>query len=306
MAAKSAALAACCAANTIGRPGKSSWSFANATRLPAKEIGADQGGEEHRADVITRDVAARGRQTVKLGGGHERCGPAADAVEERHHLWDGRHLHEACRGDSDNGSDRHPRCDQPVLVDVPVEEREDDGDGHADRSDHVPGTGRGRSTQAANPDDQEDGRDEIGEVDRRLRQRERSRHLRLNISSMRSVTRKPPTTLTVAKTTAMNASTCSSLESADPGHEHGADENDPVDRVRPRHQRGVQHRRDLGDDLEADEDGEDEDGDAVEEAQTATGSFSTRPSWVTHVSRVISSSKSSVSRASSIRWSRKV
>src|SRR5215211_991149 len=123
---------------------------------------------------------------MELGGGYERCGPAADAVEERHHLRNGRHLHDARRGDSDNGSHRHPRCDQPVLVDVRIEEREDDGDGHPDRRDHVPGTGRRRSAEAANPDDQEDGRDEIGEVDRRLRQRERSRHLRLNISSMRS------------------------------------------------------------------------------------------------------------------------
>ena len=39
---------------------------------------------------------------------------------------------------------------------------------------------------------------------------------RLNISSMRSVTRKPPTTLIVAKTTATNASAFSRSESAEP------------------------------------------------------------------------------------------
>ena len=56
------------------------------------------------------------------------------------------------------------------------------------------------------PTDQEDRRDEVREVDRRLRQREERRHSTagfdgsaLNISSMRSVTRKPPTTLIVAE-----------------------------------------------------------------------------------------------------------
>src|SRR6185312_1658687 len=82
-----------------------------------------------------------------------------------------------------------------------------------------------------------------------------------------------------------------------PGDEHRADEDDAVDRVRPRHERRVQHRRDLRDDLDADEHGQDEHRDAVQKshAHAATGSLSTLPSCVTQVSRVISSSKSSVS-----------
>src|SRR4029079_18546591 len=47
--------------------------------------------------------------------------------------------------------------------------------------------------------------------------------------------------------------------------EHRADEDDPVDRVRARHQRRVERRRDLADDREADEDRQDEDGQRVEE-----------------------------------------
>src|SRR6185369_2417198 len=86
-------------------------------------------------------------------------------------------------------------------------------------------------------------------------------------------------------------------------------EDDAVDRVRPRHERRVQHRRDLRDDLDADEHGEDEDRDAVEKrhAHADSGSLSTLPSCITHVSRVISSSKSSVSsEPPPRRWLRKV
>src|SRR4029077_20581609 len=43
------------------------------------------------------------------------------------------------------------------------------------------------------------------------------------------------------------------------GHEHRADDHDPVDRVRAAHQWGVQSRRHLRNDFEADEDREDED-----------------------------------------------
>src|SRR4029079_469086 len=41
-------------------------------------------------------------------------------------------------------------------------------------------------------------------------------------------------------------------------HEHRADDDDPVDRVRAGHERRVERRRDLRDDLEAHEDREDE------------------------------------------------
>src|SRR2546423_8315355 len=45
----------------------------------------------------------------------------------------------------------------------------------------------------------------------------------------------------------------------------GPHQDDPVDGVRPRHQRGVQDGRDLGDDFDADEDREDEEGEFVEQ-----------------------------------------
>ena len=45
----------------------------------------------------------------------------------------------------------------------------------------------------------------------------------------------------------------------EPEHEHRADDHDPVDRVRPRHQRRVQQRRHLRDHLDPEEDREHED-----------------------------------------------
>src|SRR5262245_31874017 len=81
--------------------------------------------------------------------------------------------------------------------------------------------------EALDAEDQPDRGDDVHEIDDVLRESERHRSaesgasasvsfLRLNMSSMRSVTRKPPTMLIVPKTTAMNASVCSSVESADP------------------------------------------------------------------------------------------
>src|SRR4029079_1919031 len=89
--------------------------------------------------------------------------------------------------------------------------------------------------------------------------------------------------------------------------EHRADEDDPVDRVRARHQRRVERRRDLADDREADEDREDEDRQRGEEfgahefppAPAGAGSSSffvaswtTWPPWVMTVDFTTSSSKS--------------
>ena len=71
--------------------------------------------------------------------------------------------------------------------------------------------------EALDPDDQEDRRDEIREVDPGAAHSASSSGRRcLNISSIRSVTRKPPTTLIVPNTTATNASAFSRFESAVP------------------------------------------------------------------------------------------
>ena len=77
----------------------------------------------------------------------------------------------------------------------------------------------------------------------------------LNISSMRSVTRKPPTTLIVPNVTAtVSSALVQRVRRRAGGEQHDAAEHDdPVDRVRPGHQRRVQGVGDLRDHGVADE-----------------------------------------------------
>src|SRR4029453_770729 len=108
---------------------------------------------------------------------------------------------------------------QPVVVDLLHEKRERDGDPHPHRRDPVAGARGARMRQPLDADNEEDRRDEVRDVDPGLAQRpssSRSGRRCLNISSMRSVTRKPPTMLIVPNTTGTNPSTCSRVESAVP------------------------------------------------------------------------------------------
>src|SRR5581483_3728540 len=110
----------------------------------------------------------------------------------------------------------------------------------------------------------------------------------LNISSMRSVTTKPPTTFAEPSTTARKPT---------------IQVNDPVDRVRARHQRRVQQCRHLRDHLEAEEDGEHEDRHLEDQQGVVThaGAASFLPA--THAPAVISSDQSRLSSPSGARCS---
>src|SRR5205085_11331416 len=88
-----------------------------------------------------------------------------------------------------------------------------------------------------------------------------------------------------------------------------AEDHDPVDGVGARHQRGVQRVGHLGDDDEADEAGEHEDGEVGDEHRRApyaaapaaclAPSCTISPPRVTHAPAITSSSKSSASAPSS-------
>ena len=54
---------------------------------------ADERREEHRSDLVAREVAGRRRQAVELRRRDQRGRAAADAVEERDHLRHRGHLH---------------------------------------------------------------------------------------------------------------------------------------------------------------------------------------------------------------------
>src|SRR5947209_15496682 len=81
----------------------------------------------------------------------------------------------------------------------------------------------------------------------------------------------------------------------DAEHEHRADDDDPVDRVRARHQRRVQQCRHLRDHLEAEKDGEHEDRHLEDQQGVVThaGAASFLPA--THAPAVISSDQSRLS-----------
>src|SRR2546423_7279139 len=90
----------------------------------------------------------------------------------------------------------------------------------------------------------------------------------------------------------------------EPGDEHRADDHDPVDRVRPGHERRVQERRHLRDHLEAEEDRKHEDR-HLEDEQQSVAHAATSSVRVTHAADVISSSQSSLSAPSGARcWTR--
>src|SRR5262249_43168383 len=103
----------------------------------------------------------------------------------------------------------------------------DDRDRHADRGDLVAADGSPRPGQSAHAVDEQRERDDVAGVDEVLRLKEDrpEDHLpsisfsaapsgrsgfRLNIPSIRSVTRKPPTTLIVPNAIAITSNACSS------------------------------------------------------------------------------------------------
>src|SRR5439155_16574684 len=110
--------------------------------------------------------------------------------------------------------ERDAEDDQPPLPHAVGQQRGEHGDGHADRGDPVAADGRARPGQATQAiDEQREAEDvedlaEVLVVQERRGQHQsppspRGGRLPLNISSMRSVTKKPPTTLIVPKMIAM-------------------------------------------------------------------------------------------------------
>ena len=88
------------------------------------------------------------------------------------------------------------------------------------------------------------------------------------------------------------------------GDEHGPDQDDPVNCVAPRHERGVQNARHLGDDLKAEEGGQDEYDEQVygvgdhswaSSRSRRVCSWCTEPDTVTALPSMISSAKSGAS-----------
>src|SRR5438094_3847794 len=150
----------------------------------------------------------------QLGHRHQRGRATADAVEQGDHLRDGGHAHHARADGSDQRAEHESDgCDlQTGLREV------EEWDGRAQRDHHARGGGEvavaralGRAQLLQAEDEQHRGQ-EVRERDQRVHFLAACRPL--NISSMRSVTTKPPTTLVVARVTATRPSTIVTGESA--------------------------------------------------------------------------------------------
>src|SRR5216684_814840 len=144
-----------------------------------------------------------GRAQVKLRGADERDAQRAERVAERGPLRHGGHLHFAERH-ADDAAEHQTDGHQLVVDDAFVEQRAADGQGHAYfTGPHAVARGGGRA-QPLQRQNKKYGGDEVGDLNEGFRG-----HyglfgpLDLNMRSMRSVIRKPPTMLLVAATMAM-------------------------------------------------------------------------------------------------------
>ena len=144
------------------------------------------------------------------------------------------------------------------------------------RGDLVAAARGGRRAEQLQAEDEADRGDEVGDVDEHDAVVENPVHylppapalfpaagFRLNISSMRSVTTKPPKTLAAPRTTAMKAEQLQHVvEERDasmlPRMIIAPEHDDAVDGVRARHQRRVQRGRHPPDQLDAEKDRQEE------------------------------------------------
>ncbi len=186
---------------------------------------------------------------AELRPGDQEHRAAADAVEQRHHLRHRGHLHLARRGHADGGAERDADHDQRPVALVRVQQRGDHRDRHAHGGDAVAAHRGRRAREPAQTLDEEREGDDVEDVEEVLVLQEGRASgialtrffpsssppafgLDLNISSMRSVTRKPPTTLIVPKAIAITRMILLNAplpDSAD--DQQAAEQHDPVDRV---------------------------------------------------------------------------
>src|SRR5690606_15795050 len=113
----------------------------------------------------------------------------------RDHLRHGGHRH-AQRGDGPDHRPDQAAQEHPAIVDLAeLHERRHHRDRHGQRGEHVALPRRADARHLLEPEDEHAGRGQVGDGDGRLHG---THSLLPNMRSIRSVTRKPPTTLTMA------------------------------------------------------------------------------------------------------------
>ena len=160
--------------------------------------------------------------TVVLGDADQSGRQAAEGVGEGDPLGHPGHRDERRDGDADRAADEDREQDPLVgleeadlfepRADVRVQQRAPDREHHAEFGEDQAAAGGMRRGQAAQPENEQERRDEVERLD--LADHDRASpagsafgSCLLNMRSMRSVIQKPPTTLIVAQSTAMAPST---------------------------------------------------------------------------------------------------
>ena len=183
---------------------------------------------------------------------------------------------ERALGIADGGADHEAGDDQAPVVDALVDQRRDDRDRHADGRDLVAADGRARPAQHVQPDDEEREGDDVEELDDVGAAHSSSSFGRLGglrLEHPEHAVGDEEAADDVDRPERDRDHEQDVLEEAlgRPDHEQAAEDDDAVDRVGPAHQRRVQRVRDLRDDLEADEGGEDEDRELGQEVHQRSG-----------------------------------
>ena len=176
---------------------------------------------EHDGPRDVRCCSVSGERGAKVLRRDERGAPSPHAVEQGHHLRHRRHAHQARRANAERPADHERRDDErPVAGAGDQPEGDTEYEKHADRGDAVPTQRRRRRAKQLDTDHEAEGGTGVAE-NREARGHQApgsapvvgatgsaallrvSAGLRLNISSMRSVTTHPPTTFSVPSNTAM-------------------------------------------------------------------------------------------------------
>ena len=263
--------------------------------------------------------------------GDEGRRAAAHRVEQRHQLWHRGHLHgpggvepePAADGDADDDDDPARRADP--AVDGEEDGGRADREGHATRGQEVPVAGRGGRVHAHEADHEPGRADEPDETDDGFEGVHRQaafsefglRGHRLLAEHLEHPVGHDVATDDIhrGEGDGDQAEELAERLGGPGGDDHGAHEDDAVDRVRARHQRRVEGGRDLADHGEAAQDREDEDRQCGEEfrAHAAppagwssffTASERTSPLWVIVTGPAISSAGSRLRAPSLTSWSR--
>ena len=140
-------------------------------------------------------------------------------MAQRGPLRHGRHLHHA-EGDADGGADDQRDDDPFVLDDLRIEERGADGERRGNFAGQDAAPRGGRRAEPLDRQNEEDGGDDVGEVDESAGCRPGLMIFSglpvLNMRSMRSVMKKPPTMLLNEAATAMSPRMVESVVSCRP------------------------------------------------------------------------------------------